>query len=99
MIKVEVAIPGGQSQSFDIDKTSFTIGRSKDADITLKVEGMSRKHLQIDLDGEQLYVIDLNSSNGVFVNEEKIEAGKKVEYHSFLPLTVCAGVAITLNIE
>lgn len=99
MISIKVDIPDGEKVDQSIDKTSFTIGRSKEADIVLKIEGMSRKHLQVDIDGDQIYITDLNSSNGVFINEEKIEPGKKVPYHTFLPLTVCAGISIQLEFK
>jgi pSer/pThr/pTyr-binding forkhead associated (FHA) protein len=97
MTLVEISDPSQPLQTFEMDANSFTIGRSKTAGITLKVDGISREHLRIDIEGEQIFITDLGSSNGVFINEEKIEPNIKVEYHSFLPLTICAKIGIVLS--
>ena len=97
-MKLTFEIVGASTETHEVDKNTVIIGRSKEADVTLGVEGLSRKHLQIDLEGDQLYVTDLNSSNGVYVNEERIEAGTKVEYHTFLPLKICGTTTISIEI-
>jgi DNA-binding CsgD family transcriptional regulator/predicted regulator of Ras-like GTPase activity (Roadblock/LC7/MglB family) len=50
------------------------IGRGDDADITLVDEGVSRKHAKLLRSaGGLLNVVDLGSTNGVFVNGEQVE--------------------------
>jgi pSer/pThr/pTyr-binding forkhead associated (FHA) protein len=98
MATVSININAEKIEDFEIDKKSFSIGRSKDADITLAIEGISRKHLQIDIEDDQIFVTDLNSSNGVFINEEKIEAGVKTLYMSFIPMTICANTFISITL-
>ncbi|MEB3247851.1 MAG: FHA domain-containing protein [Microcystaceae cyanobacterium] len=55
------------------DKTCWTIGRSKDNDITILDDTISRNHaiLQTTDNGEFL-LIDLGSSNGTFVNGRRV---------------------------
>ncbi|MFM2194532.1 MAG: hypothetical protein RL092_132 [Bacteroidota bacterium] len=56
------------------------IGRSADNDVKLSHASVSRHHAEIfvDTDGN-VFVRDLNSSNGTFVNDVKIEGGKELK--------------------
>lgn len=56
-----------------ISKTPITIGRSPDCDIVINEPFVSRRHAQISLFGDHILVEDLNSSNGTFINFEKID--------------------------
>ncbi|QXW25783.1 FHA domain-containing protein [Acinetobacter johnsonii] len=60
----------GQEISIDRD---MLIGRHQAADIVLQQAEISRKHAAFYLRDQALWVQDLNSSNGTFVNDVKIE--------------------------
>jgi hypothetical protein len=49
------------------------IGRAIDCDHAVPVEGVSKKHLQITVNGETAYAEDLGSSNGTIVNGKIIK--------------------------
>lgn len=49
-----------------------TVGRSNECDITLAAAHLSRRHAQLSVRGGQLFVADLGSSNGTFVNGERV---------------------------
>jgi pSer/pThr/pTyr-binding forkhead associated (FHA) protein len=49
------------------------IGRREDCDLRIAVNDDSRKHCQIKLENNELTVSDLGSSNGTFVNGQKIK--------------------------
>jgi pSer/pThr/pTyr-binding forkhead associated (FHA) protein len=56
------------------------IGRSTDADIVLDDAGVSRKHAEVRLmDDGRARVIDLGSTNGTFVDGERVHAGNLTE--------------------
>lgn len=57
-----------------IDKTPFVIGRkaAQGTDAAIDAFGISRQHLRIDKYEDAFFVTDLASTNGVWVNGEKI---------------------------
>jgi hypothetical protein len=58
---------------YPITRTTCRLGRSKNNEITLRDNSVSRRHAEIHRDqGDEFTLIDLNSLNGVFVNDEKI---------------------------
>jgi pSer/pThr/pTyr-binding forkhead associated (FHA) protein len=55
-----------------------TIGRSEDSDIFLVDPSVSRNHAEMDLNVDGPFVRDLSSTNGTFVNGERIEGVRRV---------------------
>ena len=60
----------GQEISVERD---MLVGRHQDADLLLQSADISRRHAALLLKDHQLWVQDLNSSNGTFINDLKIE--------------------------
>jgi len=52
------------------------IGRALDCDISILEPALSRKHAEIEPDGDDLYLQDLGSANGTHVNGEKVDRVK-----------------------
>ncbi len=48
------------------------LGRANSCGIIIPSEKASRRHAKITVDGSKVYIEDLGSTNGVFVNEEQI---------------------------
>ncbi len=53
---------------------AFTIGRDETADIVVPLSFISRVHAKLIIKKEKLYVEDANSSNGTYVNDEKVKS-------------------------
>jgi FHA domain/Domain of unknown function (DUF4388) len=55
------------------------IGRSSDLDMVLVEDMVSRKHARISMQADQIWIEDLGSTNGTFVNGEKIKRARLKE--------------------
>lgn len=64
---------GGQHRPFPVGEGTTVIGRREDCDLRIAVNDVSRKHCQLTLEDDQLSVADLGSSNGTFVNGQKVQ--------------------------
>lgn len=53
-----------------LDKAVTTIGRSRDSDIVLPSDCVSRRHGRLEQRDGQLYAVDVESTNGTYVNDE-----------------------------
>ena len=60
-------------EEFPIESQVVVIGRDENAHIQIPSNKISRKQFRIISKGMKLYIEDLNSSNGTFLNEEKVE--------------------------
>ena len=57
---------------FVVSPGGLKIGRTAPADIIVAGSGVSRAHCLVELAGDQLRVMDLNSTNGTYIDNERI---------------------------
>ncbi len=74
----------------------ISIGRSPGNTIQIVAEGVSRKHIVLETHGSDIYLKDVGSSQGTFVNGDKLLAGQVIEFNSFFPAIM--GGATTLSL-
>ena len=55
---------------------SLSVGRGSDNDVVLGSKQVSRNHALLSVLNDKLYVKDLNSSNGTFINDERIDTNE-----------------------
>ena len=63
----------GERRSFSLARDMTVIGRREDCDLRIPVGDVSRKHCRFIREGDSLRLEDLGSSNGTFVNGERIQ--------------------------
>lgn len=59
-----------------------TLGRSKTSDIVISNKVISKKHAQILKEKSDFFIIDMESTNGTFVNNRKLRRNEKVKLKS-----------------
>jgi 3',5'-cyclic-nucleotide phosphodiesterase len=75
-------------QTIEFGGDSLLLGRSPDSDLQIKDHFVSRKHLRISRKGSRIFIKDLNSRNGTFVNGEPINPGIEVELPEGVPVVM-----------
>lgn len=71
MSKLIIHLPDQEPQKYSFDdQVEVSIGRSDDNDIIIRHESMSGHHAQLKLAGNTYHLLDLDSTNGTFVNGE-----------------------------
>ncbi len=64
---------------FPLSNERTILGRHFDCDIILNDKVVSRHHAHIFLANQEYYIEDLNSSNGTYVNKEKVEGRYRLQ--------------------
>ncbi len=55
---------------YKLSEKELILGRSAEVEITIDEKSVSRKHAQIQVDEENVFIQDLGSANGTFVNDK-----------------------------
>jgi predicted RNA-binding Zn-ribbon protein involved in translation (DUF1610 family) len=67
---------GRAGESFLLAEGRTLVGRSPECEVFLDDVTVSRRHSQIDRDGDRFSIEDLGSLNGTFVNRRRIESAE-----------------------
>ncbi|HET7292294.1 MAG TPA: SpoIIE family protein phosphatase [Vicinamibacteria bacterium] len=78
MPEITIQSNDGASHRFPLNKDRVTIGRSRENDIFLPDQWLSRHHAEIHRDGEGFSLKDLGSKNGTLLNGSRIAAQERL---------------------
>jgi len=73
-----------EETSFVVTPSGLKVGRKAPADIIVPGAGVSREHCQIELAADQLRVTDLNSTNGTYIDNKRIDQSQVLAVGSVL---------------
>jgi len=82
LAKLEIVEGPGQGEEFEVEQAAI-LGRLDTNDVPLKDGKASREHAKVYKQGTLFSIVDLNSSNGTFVNgrqitKQKLESGDEI---------------------
>lgn len=73
LLRVVVAKDGGASATYEFFQPVITFGRAQTADIRLDDGNISRLHCTVEIRKDGVYVRDLGSLNGVYMDGERVQ--------------------------
>jgi predicted component of type VI protein secretion system len=76
----------GEEIEYNTEKDSVSIGRSSKCDVVIPHESMSRQHCKIEFKDSDIFITDLGSINGVYIDGVKIPPNSSVPFHTYLHL-------------
>ena len=75
MFRLVILSPGMTGRAWELKADKCTIGRVEDNTFPIAEPSVSSHHCEILLRGSEVVVRDLNSTNGSYINREKITEG------------------------
>jgi len=73
--KARLLVVRGQSKGAELlmgQRPRYMVGRSRHNDLQVKDSVVSRKHCQVEFDGNYFWLVDPGSANGTFVNGQRV---------------------------
>ncbi|MFN0186913.1 MAG: diguanylate cyclase domain-containing protein [Aquabacterium sp.] len=70
---LELVGASGHNERWPLNRPRLTLGRSAECDIRIDSVGISRRHAQLLQGSTGIALCDLNSSNGTYVNERRLQ--------------------------
>jgi len=95
-MRIEITVEGQEPVTHKLVKEKTLLGSGQECDLIVEAEGLSRKHLMILAEGDQFFVVDQGSTNGAFINEERLVPGQRASFTSFFPVKLGALVTLAL---
>lgn len=95
-MRLEVLVESEDPKIFPLNQSEILIGSGDICDIILDADGISRKHVKVLTMADQFFVVDQGSTNGTYINEERLIPGRKTDFTSYFPVRLGDKVFLTL---
>ena len=80
-----------------VSSSSIKIGRSLKCEFSVPLEDLSREHCVLELIDGDFYITDLNSSNGIWVNRQRIVPNEKIKVDLSSVIVLSNIYTLTIN--
>src|SRR2546429_3947297 len=80
MPEIEVVTKIGQHRRLRVAGVRMVIGRGSDSDGFLPDHLLSRRHAEIERRAGAFYLVDLGSTNGTFINGERVVGERRLHH-------------------
>lgn len=82
MLEVTLTYPTEEgSREIAVTEGKISFGRGSEADYRLADDGLSRLHATVYREGDNVWITDENSTNGSFVNDERVKPNGTILYN------------------
>jgi hypothetical protein len=88
---------GGPTREFPGDRT-FVIGRSQNVDFSIPHPNLSREHVRISLKSGDVWMEDLGSANGTFVQGQRLPAKSQVKIKPHYRILLGTGSNVVISL-
>jgi WD40 repeat protein len=78
MIRISIAEAGKSPQLLTYNASAITLGRLAEHDLCLTGKGVSATHCRIVREGDAYFVEDLGSTNGTYVNRQRVQGRQPI---------------------
>jgi pSer/pThr/pTyr-binding forkhead associated (FHA) protein len=78
MPEIAIQTAGGTRERYPLAKPRVTVGRSRESDIFLPDQWLSRHHAAIEHRSDGYYVLDLKSKNGTLLNGQPLAEERRL---------------------
>lgn len=95
-MRIEITIEGQEPVIHQLVKEKTVVGSGSDCDIQVEADGVSRKHTIIFAKDDSYSVVDQGSTNGTFINEDRLVPGQRADFTSFFPVKI--GHLVTMSL-
>ncbi len=94
MATLEITNGSDAGRRFRLTESQTLLGRNPNCNVVLQATEVSRLHARIVREPDGFYLEDLNSSNGTFLNGDRIEGRQRLSDHDKIELS-----EVTLNFD
>src|SRR4051812_2539961 len=77
-LRVAITEKGGETRRLAFESHDITVGRADDNHVCLPRGNVSKRHTRIAVEDGKVFVVDLSSRNGTFVNGRKLQVPQPV---------------------
>ncbi len=97
-MRLKLKLLDGENIDYKVKENDVvTIGRSPKCSIVIPKDGMSRQHCQLEIVNGEVFITDLGSTNGVFIDGVRIQPNTRTLYLSYL--TLAFGAVQNLQVD
>ena len=96
-MKVIITKPDNSTYECQLEQDLILVGRSKNCDLIIESDHVSRKHLEIKKLEGNIFIKDLTLSNWISYNDEKLEKNTDIQYFDFAPLELPGGFKLKID--
>lgn len=96
MATAHLALQAGDREQLYAFTGEAVIGRGAAADVSIPDPSISRRHALVRLEGKTVVLEDLDSSNGTFLNDQRVKMATRAEHGDEIRV---GAVALELRID